>query len=423
VRTLSLEKMARVVAGTAQAPRVMVSGNFATPWPAVDALDLILPQWTLHILNAQHGVPRRPGVRLETCFVGPGMRDQPTLSYVPSRLSMVPVLLRGPLAPDAVVVHVAPDRAGLFSLGTEVNVLPAAVASARRRGGVVVAVVNPRMPYTFGDAQLSRDEVDVVVDVDAPLPSSSAKLGDAAADELGERVAARISDRSTLQAGIGAIPDAVLRALGDRRGLRVWSEMVSDGVLDLERAGALDRAAPVATSFLFGSQELYAWADGNHRLTMLSTQVANDPARIAAHPGMVSVNSALQVDLYAQANAAHLHGRAYSGFGGQSDFVVGALHSPGGQAIIALRSWQPKAGCSTVVPLLHDSVTSFQHTAIVTEQGTAELFGRDQGEQAAAIIEHAADPRARDDLRAAAVAMGLSQPAATPVSAGLDRPT
>ena len=131
---------------------------------------------------------------------------------------------------------------------------------------------------------------------------------------------------------------------------------------------------------------------------MLSTQIANDPSRIAAHPRMVSVNSALEVDLFAQANAAHVRGHVHSGFGGQSDFVVGALHSMDGQAIIALRSWHSKADCSTIVPLLRHPVTSFQHTAVVTEHGTAELVGLDQSEQAAALIEHAADPRIRDEL-------------------------
>jgi acyl-CoA hydrolase len=409
VRSVSLERMAAVVAGSAARPRVVVSGNFATPWAAVDALDLLIPEWTLHMLNAQQGVPHRTGLTLETCFTGPGMRGQPTLSYVPSRLSMVPVLLRGPLAPDAVVVHVAPARRGLFSMGTEVNILPAAVTAARSRGGVVVAVVNRRMPYTGGDALLPTDDVDLVVEVEAALPSPDVAAGppDVQSQMIGEWVSARIPDGATVQAGIGAVPDAVLRGLGDRRGLRIWSEMISDGVLDLERSGALDGQIPVATSFLFGGQELYDWADGNPRLTMLSTQVANDPARIEANPRMVSVNTALEVDLFAQANAAHIRGRVHSGFGGQSDFVVGALHSKDGQAIIALRAWHPKADCSSIVPLLSEPVTSFQHTAVVTEHGTAELVGRDQAAQAGALIEHAADQRVRDELYSAAAAMRL----------------
>ena len=405
---VTLEKMAATVAGMFARPRVVVSGNFATPWAAVDALDQQVPDWTLHMLNAQAGVPQRPGVRLETCFVGPGMRGQPSLAYVPSRLSMVPVLLQGPLAPDVVVVHVAPPRRGCYSMGTEVNILPAAIGAARSRGGLVVAVVNPSMPFTAGDALLPADRVDIVVEVEAELlsPRPSPDTDDQSR-AIGDLVAARIADGATIQAGIGSVPDAVLGSLRGRRGLRVWSEMISDGILGLERAGALDHAAPIATSFLFGSPELYSWADANPRLLMVRTQVANDPARIAACPRMVSVNSALQVDLFAQANAAYVRRRVYSGFGGQSDFVVGALHSEQGQAIIALRSWHPKANCSTVVPVLGEPVTSFQHTAVITEHGTAELVGRSQSEQAIALIEHAADPRIRAELREGAVAMGL----------------
>jgi acyl-CoA hydrolase len=412
VRTVTLDRMAAAVAATAARPRVVVSGNFATPWEAVHALDLLVPEWTLHMLNAQAGVPSRPGIELETCFVGPGMRGQPTLSYVPSRLSLVPVLLRGPLVPNAVVVHVAPARAGTFSLGTEVNILPAAISSARRRGGLVVAIVNPRMPYTGGDALLRTQDVDLVVDVEAPLPSPPAAHPGAGVDQetavIGERVSARVPDGATLQVGIGAVPDAVLGGLPHHRGLHVWSEMISDGVLALERAGALDPRQPIATSFLYGSPELYRWADCNARLTMLATETANDPGRIASSPLMVSVNTALEVDLHAQANAAHVRGRVHSGFGGQSDFVAGALHSHGGQAIIAMRSWHPKAQCSTIVPLLMDPVTSFQHTAVVTENGTAELVGRTAQEQALALVEEAAHPAAREALRAAAAEQGLA---------------
>ncbi len=371
-------------------------------------IDATVPEWTLHMLNAQVGVPQRPGVRLETCFVGPGMRGSPTLTYVPSRLSMLPILLQHHLAPDVVVAHVTPARGGFHSLGTEVNVLPAAVAGARARGGLVVAVENPRMPYTGGDAMLPVGDVDLVVEVEADLPSpATAPDIDVQSQQIGELVATRVKDGATLQVGIGAVPDAVLGGLHRRRDLRVWSEMISDGVLDLERTGALDPDVPIATSFLFGSQELYGWADGNPRLRMLATQVANDPARIASHPGMVSVNSALEVDLHAQVNAAQVRGRVHSGFGGQSDFVVGALHSAGGQAIIALRSWHPKADCSTIVPLLGEPVTSFQQTAVITDQGVAELAGRNQSEQALTLIENASDPRVREELHEEAAAIGV----------------
>jgi len=191
------------------------------------------------------------------------------------------------------------------------------------------------------------------------------------------------------------------------RGLRVWSEMISDGVMDLVGAGALDPNVPVYTSFLAGSAELYRWADRNDRLQMLRTETVNDPARIAAHPRMLSVNGALQVDLFAQANASFVGGRIYSGFGGQPDFVIGALHSAGGHALVALRSWHEKSDASTIVPVLSDPVTSFQHSAIVSEHGCAELFGRSQRAQAELIIDQVADPRARPELVAAAARLGL----------------
>ena len=141
---------------------------------------------------------------------------------------------------------------------------------------------------------------------------------------------------------------------------------------------------------------------------MLRTETTNEPARIAQRPNMVSVNTALQVDLFAQHNASRIKARIHSGFGGQTDYIVGALHSPGGQAIMALRSWHPKANVSTVVPLVDEPVTSFQPTAIITEQGVAEIFGHDEKAQARNIIEYAAHPDAREELREEAAGLGLA---------------
>jgi acyl-CoA hydrolase len=221
------------------------------------------------------------------------------------------------------------------------------------------------------------------------------------------RVAALIGDGATLQLGIGAVPDAVLAGLDRRCGLAVWSEMFSDGVLGLAKAGALDPRQPVTASFAFGSLDLYAWMDRNPDVRMLRTETVNDPARIATRPRMVSVNGALQVDLFAQANATFVGGRIHSGFGGQTDFVVGALHSPGGMAVIALPSWHPKADVSTVVPKLHSSVTSFQHSFIVSEQGTAVIWGNDAYGQAEQITSQVAYPSVREELRRAGRDLGL----------------
>jgi acyl-CoA hydrolase len=228
------------------------------------------------------------------------------------------------------------------------------------------------------------------------------------AREVAARVASLIPNHVTLQLGIGAIPDGVLAALLGHRCLRVWTEMFSDGMLALDHAGALDPDAHVVTSFIWGSEELYAWLDGNPRVVMSRTERTNDPAWIARQQAMTSVNAAIEVDIYGQANASYVRGRIHSGFGGQSDFVVGALHSHGGQAIIALPSWHQKAEVSTVVPLLRVPTTSFQQSAVVTDQGVAQLWGVSQREQARRLIENAAHPRARDALHRAAQDQGLA---------------
>jgi acyl-CoA hydrolase len=407
VRTVDQEQLATALAALADGePRVVVAGNFATPHVVLRTLDGVLPSYRLFSLNAQAGVPDREGVVHETPFVGPGVRRSPRLQYLPARLSLVPQLFARTHHPDVVLLHTTPPRDGRVSLGIEVNILPAAVEAVRRRGGLVVAQVNPRMPWTSGDAELSMDAVDLALEVDEPLPSPAPRAPGALEAAIGERVAALVPDAATLQLGIGGVPDATLRALVQRRGLRVWSEMFSDGVLALDHAGALDRDEQLVASFLFGSRELYDWVDGNPRVRMLRTEVTNDPGRIAQRPRMTSVNSALQVDLFGQANASWVNGRVWSGFGGQSDFVVGALHAPGGAAVLALPSWHPRADRSTIVPVLDGPATSFQHSFVVTEQGTASIWPGTAAEQARHLVS-VAHPDARARLEKEAVALGV----------------
>jgi acyl-CoA hydrolase len=312
------------------------------------------------------------------------------------------------LAPDIVLLHTTPPRGGAVSLGIEVNVLPAAIEAARRRGGLVLAQTNEHMPWTGGDAVLPVDPLDGLLAVDEPLVPAGARVASDEATGIAALVAPLVRDGATLQTGIGAIPDAVLAALESRRGLRVWTEMFSDGVLGLERAGAMDPDSPIVASFLFGSAELLEWCDANPRIRMLRTEKTNDPALISQQPSMVSVNSALQVDLFGQANASWIDGRVYSGLGGQSDFVVGALHSPGGQAVMALASWHPRAQCSTVVGRLNGPASSFQHSWIVSEQGRAAVWSQSQREQSRQIIENVAHPEARDGLWVKAARLGLT---------------
>jgi len=392
------------LAGT---PRVVVGGNFATPWHALAVLDAAIDEYALFALNAQPGLPDRDGVTPETPFTGAGMRGHSRLRYFPCRLSLVPALLREVLPPDVVLVHTSTPVNGTVSLGTEVNILPAAIEAARARGGLIIAQLNPHMPYTYGDAVLPQDQIDYAIEVEAPLASPVPRQPTEISRTIGDRVAALVPDGATVQAGIGAVPDSVLAALAERRGLGVWSEMFSDGVLALEKVGALDPNIHVTASFAFGSAELYDWIDRNPRIQLLRTEKTNDPSLIARKPKLVSVNTALQVDLFEQANASWVHGGIYSGFGGQPDFVVGALHSPGGHAIIALPSWHAKANVSTIVPRLTSSATSFQHSYVISEHGTAMIWGHDSVGQAEQIIENVAHPSVRSELRAAGRDLGI----------------
>jgi acyl-CoA hydrolase len=393
-------------------PRVVVTGNFAAPDELVRILDEALPRCRAFSLNTQAGWPCRDGFVTETPFVGPGVRKDPQVEYLPMRLSLVPRLFANQCPPDAVLVHTTPPRDGKVSLGIEVNLLPAAIEAVLARGGPVIAQVNPRMPFTLGDALVDGDRIDLAIEVDAPMASPAGHGDDPVATAIGERAARYACDGGTVQFGIGQIPDAAARELRAKRGLGIWSELISDGVLALDRAGALDPAREVCASFLFGSPELYEWADGNPRLAMRRTEVVNDPARIAAQPAMLSINTALQVDLFDQVNASYVRNRIYSGFGGQPDFVIGALHSTGGHAVVALRSWHERSGTSCVIPLLREPATSFQHSVIVTEHGEAEVFGVSSAEQAHLLIDHAADPRAREGLRQAAGELALLPPSA-----------
>jgi acyl-CoA hydrolase len=366
----------------------------------------VLPDYKLFVLNAQQGLPDRLGVEHETPFVGPGVRRSERLTYLPARLSLVPGLFAGSYGPDIVLLHTTPPRSGRVSLGIEVNIMPAAIEAARRRGGLVIAQVNPRMPWTYGDAEISADGIDLGFEADVPLAVAAPRsVGDTEA-QIGSRVAALVEDGATLQLGIGGVPDATLLALKARRGLRIWSEMFSDGVLALDTAGALDRDEQLVASFLFGTAELYAWVDGNPRVRLLRTEVTNDPGQIAMRPRMTAINSALQVDLFGQANASWVGNRIYSGFGGQTDFVVGALHAKDGLAVLALASWHQKAQCSTIVPVLEGPVTSFQHSWVVTEQGAARIWPAPAQEQAAHVIG-VAHPDARAGLEQAARDRGL----------------
>lgn len=377
----------------------MASGNFATPKALLEIADKHISEFRLFMLGAQIGIPDREGVIFESPFLGPGMRRSVRLNYIPCRLSLVPVLFRTNFVPNVVLLHASTIRDGKVSLGVEVNVLPAAIESAKKNGGIVVVQSNPQMPYTFGDAEISLDEIDYLIEVDellteaANIPLTENSL------EIGSQIAGRVANGSTLQLGIGAIPNAVIESMQKHQGLKIWTEMFSDGVLGLARSKAVDPDSTLTASFLFGSRDLYDWVNLNERVVMRRTEITNDPGLISKQPQMTSINAALQVDLSDQANASYVNAQPYSGFGGSTDFIVGALHAMGGASFMALPSWHGETGNSNIVPRLAEPVTSFQHSFVVTEQGVAECFGRSMLEQATNLIEHAAHPDARESLR------------------------
>lgn len=407
MKTITLEQLHGILADLPPNPRIIASGNFAAPSAVLGVIDAQVEQFRLNMLNAQPGVPDRPGITHETIFVGPGVRTSERLEYFPCRLSLGPIMFREEFRPDVVLIHTSAPRYDTVSLGIEVNVLPAAIEIAREYGALVIAQANPQMPYTYGDAQVYDHEIDYLIEVDEPLATHTPPPLHDVAKSIGERIAHMVADGSTLQLGIGAVPDAVLTQLTRHQGLRVWTEMFSDGVLALHRQGCLDPDVPLTASFLFGSQQLYDFVHLNRKVRMLRTENTNDPGKIARQRQMTSVNGALQVDLFDQANASRMKGKIYSGFGGSVDFIEGALHSRGGAAYIALPSWHAKADVSTIVERIDEPVTSFQHSAVVTEYGTAPAFGRSQAEQVTDIITKAAHPDARDQLWESAAAMGL----------------
>ncbi|MCP2378191.1 acetyl-CoA hydrolase [Cutibacterium modestum 31N] len=376
---------------------MVCGGSGSTPLPLLDVVDRCLETWRLVCINAPVGVPIRTGVTHETVFIGPGARHAENLEYVPCRLSLAAQLYEGRFAPDILLLHTSTPRSGAVSMGIEVQVLPAALESAKHRGALVIAQVNPSMPYVFGDGIVDVDDIDIGVIVDTPLPTAAMPSPGPIAQRIGDLVASRMPNGATLQVGIGAVPDAVVAMLPDDRAFGVWTELLTDSVRLLEEAHSLDERFITGT-FAMGTPALYEWLNENPRVQLLRCEKTNNPSFIAAQPKMTSVNAALQVDLFGQVNANRVRGKIYSGIGGSTDFLVGAMHSLGGQALIAMLSWHPKADCSTIVGLLDSPASASQPSVVVTEQGVADFFGKSQEEQARQLIENAAHPDARGEL-------------------------
>ena len=304
-------------------------------------------------------------------------------SYTPVFLSELPHLFRKKvLLIDVAFIHVSPpDRHGYCSLGVSVEATVAAIENAK----IVIAQVNPQMPRTFGDGILHESEIDYLVAVNEPIFGHEPTPFSKEEEKIGEYVASLIEDRSTLQMGIGSIPNAALSKLKNHKDLGLHTEMFSDGIIDLIESDVINcnykgtlRGRVLAT-FLIGSKRLYDFVSDNPFIEMKESSMVNDTARIRKNPKMVAINSAIEVDVTGQVCADSIGANMYSGVGGQMDFIRGASLSEGGKAIIALPSIT-KRGESRIVPYLKQGagvVSTRSHVQyIITENGIANLYGK-----------------------------------------------
>lgn len=399
--------------------RVFLTGNCSVPRQLLDALVTRAPELTdveivtvLSIGPAPHADPSLQGhLKINTLFISDNVRSavqEGRADFTPCLLSEVPLLFRsGRLPLDVALIHVSPpDEHGFCSLGIEAGLIKTPAQVAR----VVIAEINERMPRTLGDSFIHISKIDHAVPVDYPLAELPMGEANELSMRIGEHAAALVEDGSTMQMGIGSIPDAVLSYLGGKRDLGVHTELFSDGVMDLVQRGVITNErktlhpGKIVAGFILGSQRLYSFVDDNPIVELHPTEYVNDPFVIAQNERMVSINSAIEVDLTGQVCADSIGPRLYSGVGGQMDFVYGAARSKGGKPIIALPSTanlRDGTRISRIVAMLKPGAgvtTSRNHVHYVcTEYGVANLYGKTIRQRAQALIE-VAHPDFRDKL-------------------------
>lgn len=349
--------------------------------------------------------------QLDSFFVGLNVRKRTQhgfADYIPVFLGETQRLYRdGYLPCNVAMLQVCPpDKHGVVSLGTSVDATLAAVEVA----DTVIAVINPHVPRTFGNALIPIGKIHLFVEDNTPLETVHFAKPDPIEAAIGRHCAALIEDGATLQLGIGTIPNAVLNQLGGHKNLGIHTEMFADGVIPLVDKGvingankAIDPGKMVAT-FLLGSKQLYDYTHQNENVLMMDVGYTNDPFNISRNPKVTAINSALQIDLTGQISADSLGTQFYSGVGGQVDFVYGASRSKGGKAIIAMPSVTDK-GISKIAPMLLPGagvVTTRAHMHwLVTEFGAVNLYGRSLQERSRLIIS-IAHPSHQDALDRAA---------------------
>ena len=325
-------------------------------------------------------------------------------SYTPVFLSELPFLFKRNIVPlDIVFIQVSPpDKHGYCSLGVSVEASLAAIDNAKH----VIAQINPQMPRTHGDGIIHISELDTLVEHDSPIHTPFSPKTNNIEKKIGEYIAEMIDDGSTLQMGIGSIPNAVLAQLTNHKNLGLHTEMFSDGVIDLILNDVINgnnkgiNPGRAMATFLMGSKKLYDYVDDNPFVEMRSSDFVNDVAIIRQNPKMVAINSAIEIDLTGQICADSIGTQLYSGVGGQMDYIRGASLSKEGKAFIALPS-QTNKGISRIVPFLNKGagvVTTRAHVHyVVTEYGVADLYGKTIKQRAKALI-NIAHPNHRERI-------------------------
>jgi len=374
--------------------RIYIQAAAAAPQELINAMSARFEELRgvevchLHIEGeAPYADPKyKESFHVNSLFIGKNVRHTLTAgngSYTPVFLSEVPNLFKRNILPvDVALIQVStPDKHGYCSLGVSVEAILAVIDNAKH----VIAQINEQMPRVHGEGLIHISELDTFVEVNMPIHEHSLSEPTAIENKIGGFIAELIEDRSTLQMGIGNIPNAVLHKLGNHKDLGLHTEMFSDGVIDLILKDVINgnykgvNAGRALATFLMGSKRLYDYVDDNPFVELRSCDYVNDVSVIRQNPKMISINSAIQVDLTGQVCADSIGTKMYSGVGGQMDFIRGAGLSEGGKAIIAIPSMTDK-GISRIVPFLNKGagvVTTRAHVEyIVTEYGVANLYGK-----------------------------------------------
>ena len=423
------EKYADRIGTAAQATELIKSGNSvfvgtgcAQPTHLVEAMLGHAPRLTdvsvVHLLTigpAPYLVGKlREKFKMNTFFVADNVRDavdQGLGDYTPIFLSDIPRQFNSGLIPvDAALVSVTPpDVNGLCSLGVSVDIVKAAAANAH----YVIAQVNADLPRTLGDSFIHVNRIDMLVPHDEPVIEVPVPVPDETLRRIGENIARLVEDGSTIECGIGSVPQALAECLRGRKDLGVHTEMFGDWIIDLIECGAITctkktiNNGKIVASFCMGSRRLYDYIDNNPFFEFHPTEYVNDPFIISQHEKMVGINMGLEVDLTGQVCSDSLGYRFYSGFGGQVDFIRGAARSRGGKAIIAIPSTARDGEVSRIVPYLSEGAgvvtTRGDVHYLVTEHGIAYLHGKSIRERALALI-NIAHPKFRNELLQAAKA-------------------